>query len=64
MRASICEAAPYCLRYLHIRLRSSKLLCHAGVAELVDAHASGACEVILVKVQVLSPAPNKATFWL
>ena len=32
----------------------------AGVAELADALASGASEVILVKVQVLSPAPKGA----
>ncbi len=29
----------------------------AGVAELADAHGSGPCELRLMKVQVLSPAP-------
>lgn len=32
---------------------------YAGVAELADALASGASELRLVKVQVLSPAPAK-----
>ena len=32
---------------------------YAGVAELADALASGASELRLVKVQVLSPAPVK-----
>ena len=33
------------------------MLRHAGVAELADALASGASELRLVEVQVLSPAP-------
>jgi hypothetical protein len=31
----------------------------AGMAELADAHGSGPCEVTLMQVQVLFPAPEK-----
>ncbi len=40
------------------------LFARAGVAELADAHGSGPCELRLMEVQVLSPAPSFLSFLL
>ena len=42
---------------------SVKALSHAGMAELADAQASGACGSNVVRVQVPFPALQKGSFW-